>query len=969
MPAGLNLEQLRYSFSPPDSVFKDYAIDDLRKGTFDTTSDLTSGPVLQDATNLLADGSVYTKYQQISSLEGDNHVFGVYGDKIGMSIIQASKEYYVGGPTKQELTTHQTGAGPRLLWHEITAHYGNTNLNPPVGWEKVYGPFYLYLNEGDSTDAMWDDAKARAEEEISKWPYAWVADPLYAANSRGNATGKLTIADGSSANNAWVILAAGDKDWQLQNEDYVYYARAASDGSFSIPAVRPGEYTLYAFVDGVFDEFRKDHVVIHSNVTTDLGGLSWVPKMNGELLWQIGTPDRSAAEFFVTPNAYASSIPNLDKYRQFGTWLEYPLEFPNGVDFKVGVDDPSEKWNFFQPVSKTPGDPAMLKVPKDSSPAIWKIRFDSDGYQSGLGTGTMTFGLAGSVYGSLLVKLNGVEIGRWESPGNGESAFGEGPENDASLYRQGAARGIYYQVQAQFDAGLIHQGENIVELSLPTPDGNASWNNVFTSIMYDAIRLEVDVATDEPQLSALELDSTSYNLSLGGTHQTVVTAIYEDNTRKDVTSQVNFSSNNTNIATVSAQGLVTAVGTGTVKLTTSYGGISVEVTVSVAPSSVTSPGPVAGNTDSFEDKKIIDEESLKSINDKVSILLGEKEKELLIPAQAIETLGAKPIVVTKGSISVKIPSSILRTLKSMLPVNETSDAKLVLKIDQVGEAASSALVEAAAAKSSAAIKAVSDIYDLRLVGVTKDGKEVKLERFETPITLTFKVEANTDTKLAGVYYIDDQGRLEYVGGTWVNGELSADIYHFSKYAVLEFNKTFADVAATHWAAETVRELAAKHIINGVSDKLFAPEKPVTRAEFTAMLVRALGITASHEASPFHDVAAEAWYAEIIGDAYQVGLISGRDNVIFDPDGWITREEVAVMIVRAYEWKSDKQLDISGSLSTRFKDAEKISQWAEAGVKAAVSQKLLQGRSEQEFIPQGIASRAESAQVILNLLKN
>ncbi|CAN7308088.1 cadherin-like beta sandwich domain-containing protein [Paenibacillus sp. LjRoot153] len=975
MPAGLNMDQLRYSFSPPDSVFRNYVVDDLRKGTYPAPSDLSNGTVLQDATYLLADGTVYTKYQQISSLEGDNHVFGVYGDKIGMSLIQANKDYFVGGPTKQELTTHTSTDGPKLLFHEFTGHYGNTSLNPPVGWEKVYGPFYLYLNEGDSTDAMWNDAKARAEQEKSKWPYSWVTDPLYAASSRGNATGKLTVTDGSSANNAWVILAAGDKDWQLQNEKYEYYVHAASDGSFNIPAVRPGEYTLYAVVDGVFDEFRKEHVVIHSNATTDLGPLSWVPKTNGKLLWQIGTPDRSAAEFYVTPNASPSSIPNLDKYRQFGTWLEYPLEFPNGVDFKVGLDDPSKKWNFFQPASKTPGDPALLKVPKDSSPAIWKIRFDSDGYQPGSGTGTMTFGLAGNVYGSLLVKLNGVEIGRWEAPGNLTSAFGDGPDNDASLYRQGAARGIYHQVEAVFDAGLIHQGENVVELSLPSPEGTDSWTNVNTSIMYDAIRLEVDVAGEKPQLEALELDSTSYSLSLGETHQTVATAVYEDNTRKDVTSQVSFSSNNTNVATVSAQGLVTAVGTGTAIVTSSMEGVSVDITITVIGSQNTSPSSSSSglndsNTSGSESKKVTSEELLKSTADnKISISLGENEKELLFPIQATELLGSKSIEIKQEGVTVALPSEILKSLKQLLPMNGDGNTQLVLKVDKIGVEDSKTLIGQVERSSNANIKVVSGIYEFSLAAIDKDGIDMKLQHFEKPVTLTFKVAADTNVKLVGVYYIDENGGLEYVGGTWVNGELRADVYHFSKYMVLEYDKAFLDVPASHWAVETVKEMAAKHVIEGISDTQFAPEQQVTRAQFVSMLVRSLGVKENNKVAPFQDIDASAWYTSSIGVAYKLGLISGRTNNTFDPNAWITREEIASIIVHAYEWKHGKKLDRSGSPSINFRDAKKISAWADESVNAAIALKLLQGRGAKEFAPQGIASRAESAKVILNLMNN
>lgn len=482
MPADVQLEQLRYSFSGDKNLFRWYSIDGERAGVAPLQSEIDAGTEVQDATYRLADGSVYSKYQQISDPEGTDGVFGIYGDHIGLSLIQANKDWVGGGPTRQDLTTH-TGGSPRLLWHETTAHYTSERVTPEHGWEKIYGPYFLYVHEGESPDSMYQAAVARLGEEKAKWPYSWVTDPLYAAHTRGSAAGQLTLSNGSTPANAWVLLTDPQSDdWQLDFENYIYSARTDSEGRFTIPAVRPGTYTLHAFTDGVFGEYTKTDVVIAENARTELGTLTWEQEAHGRELWRIGTPDRSAGEFHIAEGA-ASPVPGLDPFRKWGTWLDYPTEFPNDVDFQVGQDDPAKDWNYFQPAVRTPGLPDTLKVPYDSTPTDWKIRFNADGRLTG--KATLTFGIASSVFGSLDVSVNGQNIKTWETI--------PGPSNDSALYRQ-SDRGVYRELSVQFDASLLRPTDNVINLKPVVPataDPNTSWSNAFASVMYDAIKLEV----------------------------------------------------------------------------------------------------------------------------------------------------------------------------------------------------------------------------------------------------------------------------------------------------------------------------------------------------------------------------------------------------------------------------------------------------------------------------------------------
>jgi rhamnogalacturonan endolyase len=503
MPAGLTIQQLRYAFAAGDPSFTYFVVDDARGiQQRPTIEEMSQAVTLQDTTYLLPGGRVYSKYQNISNLEGDNHVFMVSNGRVGMALVQASKEWFSGGPTKQELTCHDYYNGEILLWHPFTSHYGSPDLQPPTGWEKLYGPFFLHVTEaGDADPAgsvaqMWADAKAAAAREQASWPYRWIEDARYGADGRSDVTGRLTIPGDVSPERAWIVLSTPEPDrvyqdipldgddWQYQSLGYVYSARAGRAGRFTLPAVRPGRYTLSAFTDGMLGEFKRYDVRVGAGRHLDVGNLVWHPENNGSTLWQIGTPDRSAGQFHV----YGGP----DGFRRYLTWLEYPYEFGDGVDFHVGVDDPATAWNYFQPAYRTPGSPLQLQLrgtTQDLSLTTWRIRFDGAGRRRGVAT--LDIALAASVFGTLRITLNDTEVAHFDPL--------PGPAGDNSSYRL-ACRGMYRRLPSvAFDARLIRPGENVLTLApvrapkAPLTRGNTvdDWMEPMGGIMYDVIRLQV----------------------------------------------------------------------------------------------------------------------------------------------------------------------------------------------------------------------------------------------------------------------------------------------------------------------------------------------------------------------------------------------------------------------------------------------------------------------------------------------
>lgn len=469
---GATIGQGRYAIRVDPKTFTQYAVDDVRKGLLPTPQELKNGEEVMDATVKLANGDVYTKYNHMVYV-GDFDVTGLYGDRIGISQIRPSNDFAGGGPMQQRNSLHQTETTPILLWHDYESHMGREALTPTKGWEKIYGPTLFYIHEGNGLDELWSDAKAFALQEKQRWPYSWLNNPLYAADTRGSVTGRLTVSDGTSTKDAWVILGEPDVDSQNQNLDYLYYARADEQGNFQIDHVRPGTYTLYAVVKGEFGEFRYDGVEVKENDITRLPSFLWTPPTNGRTLWQIGIADRTSGEFR-----------HGDDYHQWGNWLEYPLDFPNGVDFYVGHSKERTDWNYAHPVNATPGEPSQVKVPYDKSLAAWNVRFDVE--KALAGTATLTFGLASSRNGTLNVDLNGQQIADLTSL--------PGPKSDSAMPRS-AIHGYYREIQVTFDAALLREGQNVLSLrhaqNIFDEEGNRI-RDLYTSIEYDAIRLEVD---------------------------------------------------------------------------------------------------------------------------------------------------------------------------------------------------------------------------------------------------------------------------------------------------------------------------------------------------------------------------------------------------------------------------------------------------------------------------------------------
>ncbi|MFC4099099.1 S-layer homology domain-containing protein [Paenibacillus xanthanilyticus] len=177
---------------------------------------------------------------------------------------------------------------------------------------------------------------------------------------------------------------------------------------------------------------------------------------------------------------------------------------------------------------------------------------------------------------------------------------------------------------------------------------------------------------------------------------------------------------------------------------------------------------------------------------------------------------------------------------------------------------------------------------------------------------------------------------------------------------------FADVPKTHWAHSFIRELADRGIVSGTDAEHYAPGRIATRAEFAKQIAGALDIPNGRASAGYTDVAANSWYAEAAQALAEAGIMQGNGSGQFQPSRELSREEMAVILVKAYEWKHGEIKADANALSS-FKDIASMSAWAKTYIAKAVTLGLLEGQGGGLFAPAKPATRAECAKVVYLLL--
>lgn len=234
-----------------------------------------------------------------------------------------------------------------------------------------------------------------------------------------------------------------------------------------------------------------------------------------------------------------------------------------------------------------------------------------------------------------------------------------------------------------------------------------------------------------------------------------------------------------------------------------------------------------------------------------------------------------------------------------------------------------------------------DKIDAKKVEDKDDKYTFRMANCDVTVTVTFKEEGKTTEDTDKEEDKDDE--------TTENTDLN-----------------FTDVSSSDWFFKGVEYVVDKGIMSGVSENQFDPSGKLTRAMLVQMLYNMESRPACDAQNAFIDVPVGQWYTDAVIWANDAKIVSGMGEGLFAPNMEITREQMVAML---YNYAKYKGYDVTASadLST-FADSASVSTWAQPAMQWAVAEGYISGMGDNQLAPQGTATRAEIASVIMRFME-
>ncbi|MFE8146348.1 polysaccharide lyase family protein [Brenneria goodwinii] len=411
----VTISELRnvYRFDP---TRLDHLYNGIRQGQPLLYSQFEQLSKVQDETWRLPNGEVYSKYDFAGYMRS-TPFWGVFGHGVGAWLIHANQEYFSGDALKQDLLVHQDAI---ILNYMTGAHFGTPDMVAQPGWKKFYGPWLLYINQGDERQVIADARRQSATEKVS-WPYRWVNDARYAVE-RTQISGRV-----NAQQSATVVLSSSlDEPFDLQTRGYSYQAAIDSQGKFRIDHVRAGEYQLTVYADsGTQPGVLAQQTVNISGESQQLPDIA-IPAA-APVIWAIGLADRQAGEF-----RFGNEARNY----------HWQNDVPANLTFDIGRSDYQRDWYYAQ-----------------TKPGKWDIRF---AMQPENKTYFLNISLAAASNGS----MSNPTAPELAVVVNGKTVQALKYDNDKAIYRGALQNGRYHLARVPVTSNLLKKGNNIVSLEL-----------------------------------------------------------------------------------------------------------------------------------------------------------------------------------------------------------------------------------------------------------------------------------------------------------------------------------------------------------------------------------------------------------------------------------------------------------------------------------------------------------------------
>ncbi|MEK0312696.1 cadherin-like beta sandwich domain-containing protein [Cohnella sp. 56] len=342
-----------------------------------------------------------------------------------------------------------------------------------------------------------------------------------------------------------------------------------------------------------------------------------------------------------------------------------------------------------------------------------------------------------------------------------------------------------------------------------------------------------------------------------------------------------------------------------------------------------------------------------------------------LTAELVKNLQQKEAVlyIDTGSSYYMLPSAALdiAQIQNTFAPGNLSDVAVTIDIKHPGADEQEAIGKRAAKSGAAVIGTPTDFS----VTYTYNGKTIAADRFSQYVERAIELPAaDAGQVTTGVRILED-GSLYHVP-TFVKkvGERDFAVMNSftnSVYALIANKASFKDTTG-RWSQQAVEDLASRTILTGTGDGVFEPARSVTRAEFAAMIVRALGLPAMTD-GVYKDVKTADWYAPFVSAAKSYGLISGYPDGTFRPKQTITRAEAVAIIGKAWTLagKTAATEDEAAAALAGISDSADIPAWVRPAFGSAFKLGLISGYGDGGVKPLRTVTREETAAMLRNLL--
>lgn len=343
----------------------------------------------------------------------------------------------------------------------------------------------------------------------------------------------------------------------------------------------------------------------------------------------------------------------------------------------------------------------------------------------------------------------------------------------------------------------------------------------------------------------------------------------------------------------------------------------------------------------------------------------------VLALDAAKKKGNYTLVINYGDLTYSVPLSSLDLTKAARQSGGNAVSNYIKIAFEEGNTSATSSLTTAINRSDATIIGSPFAYEVSVI----NGSQSEDAVITGDITSTVKTNSSINKGSTSVVFYDTAVSAISYAPTTFSSSSSETTITFKRpgdgaYAIVRNSKSFSDLSS-HWANNEISIMARKFIVEGHSSTKFNPSTNITRGEFATYIVKGLGLSANPDgAKHFTDVNTNTMMGGYIGAAVSAGIVAGVSEKSFAPNSYITRQDMAIMMIRAanYAGLSTTMSSSADSVLSGYTDRGQVSSYAKTGLAKAVNIGIIGGTTTTQLSPKKNATRAEGTLMIMRLLK-